>query len=84
MGHDNSHSGEQGEAVATAKSIVGEETKEGGSEKEKKVKQLKKKLKQIEQIKQQEAEGKVLEVNQVEKIRMEQAFLEELRTLELS
>lgn len=83
-GRSNDRSAEQGDAVATAKCIVGEEAKEGGSEKEKKVKQLRKKLKQIEQIKQQQAEGKVLEVNQVEKIGLEQAFLEELRTLELS
>ena len=82
-GRDN-HSSEQIDAIATAKSVVGEEAKDEGSEKEKKIKQLKKKLRQIEQIRQQAAEGKVLEVNQVEKIGMEQAFLEELRTLELS
>ena len=83
-GRDN-HSTEQAEAIATAKGVVGEEVKdEGGSEKEKKIKQLKKKLRQIEQIKQQAKEGKTLEANQVEKVGMEQSFLEELRTLELS
>lgn len=80
----NHASTEQSAAVATAKAIVGEETKGEGSEKEKKIKNLKKKLKQIEQIKQQAAEGKELEVNQMEKIGMEQTFMEQLRTLELS
>ncbi|XP_043919686.1 eukaryotic translation initiation factor 2A [Protopterus annectens] len=52
-------------------------------ETEKKVKNLKKKLKAIEQLKEQQASGKQLEKNQIEKIQKEAALLQELEDLEL-
>ncbi|XP_064394143.1 eukaryotic translation initiation factor 2A-like [Halichondria panicea] len=56
----------------------------GKSDSEKKLKNLRKKLTQIEQLKQQQAEGKQLETNQIEKIKTEQSILEEIEKLTLS
>ncbi|XP_072329950.1 eukaryotic translation initiation factor 2A isoform X1 [Scyliorhinus torazame] len=50
---------------------------------DKKIKNIRKKLKAIEQLKEQEASGKQLEKNQMEKIQKEDALLKELEDLEL-
>uniref|UniRef100_A0A5F8G9Q6 Eukaryotic translation initiation factor 2A n=1 Tax=Monodelphis domestica TaxID=13616 RepID=A0A5F8G9Q6_MONDO len=55
----------------------------GDPEVDKKIKNLKKKLKAIEQLKEQAAGGKLLEKNQMEKIKKEAALLQELEDLEL-
>ncbi|KAJ8280527.1 hypothetical protein GJAV_G00055910 [Gymnothorax javanicus] len=55
----------------------------GDPETDKKIKNLKKKLKAIEQLKEQQAAGKPLEKNQVEKIQKEAQLLQELEDLEL-
>ncbi|XP_072111081.1 eukaryotic translation initiation factor 2A isoform X2 [Mobula birostris] len=55
----------------------------GDPEIEKKIKNIKKKLKAIEQLKEQEASGKQLEKNQLEKMQKEEALLKELEDLEL-
>ncbi|XP_029471426.1 eukaryotic translation initiation factor 2A isoform X2 [Rhinatrema bivittatum] len=56
----------------------------GDPEIDKKIKNLKKKLKAIEQLKEQQASGKLLEKNQIEKIQKEDVLLQELEDLELS
>ncbi|XP_035240981.1 eukaryotic translation initiation factor 2A [Anguilla anguilla] len=55
----------------------------GDPETDKKIKNLKKKLKAIEQLKEQQAAGKPLEKNQVEKMQKEAQLLQELDDLEL-
>uniref|UniRef100_A0A8C9U3T8 Eukaryotic translation initiation factor 2A n=1 Tax=Scleropages formosus TaxID=113540 RepID=A0A8C9U3T8_SCLFO len=52
-------------------------------ETDKKIKNLRKKLKAIEQLKEQQAAGKTLEKNQIEKILKESQLLQELEDLEL-
>ncbi|XP_042070214.1 eukaryotic translation initiation factor 2A isoform X2 [Haplochromis burtoni] len=55
----------------------------GDAEVEKKIKNLKKKLKAIEELKEQQASGKVLQKNQVEKIQKEEQLLKELQELQI-
>ncbi|XP_036392819.1 eukaryotic translation initiation factor 2A isoform X1 [Megalops cyprinoides] len=55
----------------------------GDPETDKKIKNLKKKLKAIEQLKEQQAAGKTLEKNQIEKMQKEAQLLQELEDLEL-
>ncbi|XP_023677282.1 eukaryotic translation initiation factor 2A [Paramormyrops kingsleyae] len=55
----------------------------GDPETDKKIRNLKKKLKAIEQLKDQQAAGKPLQKNQVEKIKMEPQLLQEIENLEL-
>uniref|UniRef100_A0A3Q4GK45 Eukaryotic translation initiation factor 2A n=1 Tax=Neolamprologus brichardi TaxID=32507 RepID=A0A3Q4GK45_NEOBR len=55
----------------------------GDPEVEKKIKNLKKKLKAIEELKEQQASGKVLQKNQVEKIQKEEQLLKELQELQI-
>uniref|UniRef100_A0A8C9T4A2 Eukaryotic translation initiation factor 2A n=1 Tax=Scleropages formosus TaxID=113540 RepID=A0A8C9T4A2_SCLFO len=55
----------------------------GDPETDKKIKNLRKKLKAIEQLKEQQAAGKTLEKNQIEKILKESQLLQELEDLEL-
>ncbi|XP_077987578.1 eukaryotic translation initiation factor 2A-like [Glandiceps talaboti] len=52
-------------------------------EKDKKIKGLRKKLKQIDKLKEQQASGKQLEKNQLDKLAMEDSILKELGELEL-
>lgn len=54
------------------------------TEKEKKIRRLGNKLASIQKIKQQQAEGKILECNQVEKLSKEQEIIDELNSLNLS
>ncbi|XP_029922420.1 eukaryotic translation initiation factor 2A [Myripristis murdjan] len=56
----------------------------GDPETDKKMKNLKKKLKAIEELKEQQASGKTLQKNQLEKIQKEEQLLKELEELELS
>ncbi|XP_070537815.1 eukaryotic translation initiation factor 2A-like [Ptychodera flava] len=58
-------------------------TGESDPEKEKKIKGIRKKLKQIEKLKEQQASGKSLEKNQLEKLTTEDALLQELEELML-
>jgi len=53
-------------------------------EKEKKIRRLGNKLASIQKIKQQQAEGKILECNQIEKLSKEQEIIDELNSLNLS
>lgn len=53
----------------------------GDPELDKKLKNIKKKLDAIEKLKQQQAQGKTLEVNQIEKIKGEAELLKELQNL---
>lgn len=62
-------------------SIAAETT--GDPDVDKKIKNLKKKLKAIEQLKEQQASGKTLEINQIEKIQKEDDLLKELEDLQL-
>ncbi|XP_069053621.1 eukaryotic translation initiation factor 2A isoform X2 [Lepisosteus oculatus] len=55
----------------------------GDPETDKKIKNLRKKIKAIEQLKEQQATGKQLEKNQIEKIQKESQLLQELEDLEL-
>ncbi|XP_039613968.1 eukaryotic translation initiation factor 2A [Polypterus senegalus] len=55
----------------------------GDPELDKKIKNVKKKIKAIEQLKEQQAAGKQLEKNQIEKIQKEALLLKELEDLEL-
>uniref|UniRef100_I3KL04 Eukaryotic translation initiation factor 2A n=1 Tax=Oreochromis niloticus TaxID=8128 RepID=I3KL04_ORENI len=59
------------------------EASSGDPEVEKKIKNLKKKLKAIEELKEQQASGKVLQKNQVEKIQKEEQLLKELQELQI-
>ncbi|MFT7803188.1 eukaryotic translation initiation factor 2A [Arapaima gigas] len=52
-------------------------------ETDKKIKNLRKKLKAIEQLKEQQAAGKTLQKNQIEKILLESQLLQDLEDLEL-
>lgn len=65
-------------------SISQSETSSGDPETDKKIKNLKKKLKAIEELKEQQASGKVLQKNQVEKLQKEGQLLKELEQLMLS
>ncbi|XP_072033721.1 eukaryotic translation initiation factor 2A-like [Amphiura filiformis] len=85
----DSRSQEQRDAVAVAAHILapsGPQATVGGPpvEVEKKIKNLTKKLKAIEKLKQQQASGKTLESNQLEKLQGEAALLKELQQLQLS
>merc|ERR1712004_749020 len=53
-------------------------------EKAKKIRRLSNKLESIQKIKQQQAEGKQLEQNQIEKLSREQEILDEFNALKLS
>ena len=53
-------------------------------EKEKKMRRLGNKLESIQKIKQQQAEGKILECNQIEKLSKDQEIIDELNSLNLS
>ncbi|XP_026227202.1 eukaryotic translation initiation factor 2A [Anabas testudineus] len=55
----------------------------GDPESDKKIKNLKKKLKAIEELKEQQASGKVLQKNQLEKIQKEGQLLQELQELKI-
>nr|XP_057935959.1 eukaryotic translation initiation factor 2A [Doryrhamphus excisus] len=55
----------------------------GDPEMDKKIKNIKKKLKAIEELKEQQASGKVLQKNQLEKMQKEEQLLEELKGLQL-
>ncbi|XP_054884394.1 eukaryotic translation initiation factor 2A [Poeciliopsis prolifica] len=55
----------------------------GDPETDKKIKNLNKKLKAIEELKEQQASGKVLQKNQVEKIQKEEQLLKELQALQV-
>ncbi|XP_061636862.1 eukaryotic translation initiation factor 2A [Phyllopteryx taeniolatus] len=55
----------------------------GDLEMDKKIKNVKKKLKAIEELKEQQATGKVLQKNQLEKMQKEDQLLEELQKLHL-
>ncbi|KAM3874661.1 eukaryotic translation initiation factor 2A [Diretmus argenteus] len=55
----------------------------GDTETDKKIKNLKKKLKAIEELKEQQATGKALQKNQLEKVQKEEQLLKELEELEL-
>lgn len=55
----------------------------GDPEKDKRIKNLRKKLQQIEKLKEQQKSGKQLEVNQLEKIKTEEALLQEIEQLQL-
>lgn len=55
----------------------------GDPELDKKVKNLKKKLKAIEELKEQQASGKVLQKNQLEKMQKEEQLLKELQELQI-
>ncbi|XP_061575955.1 eukaryotic translation initiation factor 2A [Cololabis saira] len=60
------------------------EPSSGDPETDKKVKNLKKKLKAIEELKEQQASGKVLQKNQMDKVLKEQQLLQELEQLLIS
>ncbi|KAM9318074.1 eukaryotic translation initiation factor 2A [Pholidichthys leucotaenia] len=63
---------------------VGNSTPEpGGGDPDKKIKNLKKKLKAIEELKEQQASGKVLQKDQLEKIQKEKQLLKELQDLQI-
>lgn len=55
----------------------------GESETDKKIRNLKKKLKAIEELKEQQASGKVLQKNQLEKVQKEEQLLKELEELQI-
>ncbi|XP_042600565.1 eukaryotic translation initiation factor 2A-like [Cyprinus carpio] len=55
----------------------------GDPETDKKIKNLKKKLKAIDELKEQQAAGKVMQKNQLEKMQKEPQLLKELEDLEL-
>ncbi|CAJ1066387.1 eukaryotic translation initiation factor 2A isoform X2 [Xyrichtys novacula] len=59
------------------------ETSSGDPEADKKIKNLKKKLKAIEELKEQQAAGKVLQKNQLEKMQKEEQLLKELEELQI-
>lgn len=56
----------------------------GDPEKDKKIKNLRKKLQQVNKLKEQQQAGKQLEVNQLEKLKMEGTLIKEIEQLELS
>ncbi|WAR28143.1 EIF2A-like protein [Mya arenaria] len=56
----------------------------GDPEKDKKIRNLRKKLQQVEKLKEQQAAGKTLEKNQLEKLKTEDSLLEEIEALEIS
>ncbi|XP_029301445.1 eukaryotic translation initiation factor 2A [Cottoperca gobio] len=60
------------------------EPSSGDLETDKKIKNLKKKLKAIEELKDQQASGKVLQKNQLEKLQKEDQLLKELEELQIS
>ncbi|XP_059187592.1 eukaryotic translation initiation factor 2A isoform X2 [Centropristis striata] len=59
------------------------EPSSGDPETDKKIKNLKKKLKAIEELKDQQAAGKVLQKNQLEKVQKEEQLLKELQEITL-
>uniref|UniRef100_A0A3Q1G3P4 Eukaryotic translation initiation factor 2A n=1 Tax=Acanthochromis polyacanthus TaxID=80966 RepID=A0A3Q1G3P4_9TELE len=59
------------------------EPSSGDPETDKKIKNLKKKLKAIEELKEQQAAGKVLQKNQLEKIQKEEQLLKEMEELQI-
>ncbi|XP_035857521.1 eukaryotic translation initiation factor 2A isoform X2 [Sander lucioperca] len=59
------------------------EPSSGDPETDKKIKNLKKKLKAIEELKDQQASGKVLQKNQLEKLQKEDQLLKELEDLQI-
>ncbi|XP_029028193.1 eukaryotic translation initiation factor 2A [Betta splendens] len=65
--------------------VISSQSEQGSniSESDKKIKNLKKKLKAIEELKEQQASGKVLQRNQLEKIQKETQLLQELQELEI-
>ena len=73
-------------AETTSSSEVNKENENSSpqTEKEKKIRRLGNKLASIQKIKQQQAEGKILECNQVEKLSKEQEIIDELNSLNLS
>uniref|UniRef100_A0A3Q3WJG3 Eukaryotic translation initiation factor 2A n=1 Tax=Mola mola TaxID=94237 RepID=A0A3Q3WJG3_MOLML len=60
------------------------ESSSGDPETDKKIRNIKKKLKAIEELKEQEASGKVLQKNQLEKKQKEEQLLKELQELQIS
>ncbi|XP_028276004.1 eukaryotic translation initiation factor 2A isoform X2 [Parambassis ranga] len=71
------------EPVSTPVSNSQLETSSGDPETDKKIKNLKKKLKAIEELKEQQASGKVLQKNQLEKMQKEEQLLKELQQLQI-
>ncbi|TMS01333.1 Eukaryotic translation initiation factor 2A [Larimichthys crocea] len=59
------------------------EPSSGDPETDKKIKNLKKKLKAIEELKEQQAAGRVLQKNQLEKVQKEEQLLKELQELQI-
>ncbi|KAE8294765.1 Eukaryotic translation initiation factor 2A [Larimichthys crocea] len=59
------------------------EPSSGDPETDKKIKNLKKKLKAIEELKEQQAAGRVLQKNQLEKMQKEEQLLKELQELQI-
>ncbi|XP_024912947.1 eukaryotic translation initiation factor 2A [Cynoglossus semilaevis] len=59
------------------------EPSSGDPETDKKIKNLKKKIKAIEELKEQQASGKVLQKNQLDKIQKEEQLLKELEELQI-
>ncbi|XP_015257600.1 PREDICTED: eukaryotic translation initiation factor 2A [Cyprinodon variegatus] len=59
------------------------EASSGDPETDKKIKNLKKKLKAIEELREQQASGKVLQKNQLEKMQKEEQLLKELQELQI-
>lgn len=60
------------------------EPSSGDPETDKKIKNLRKKLKAIEELKEQQASGKVLQKNQLEKMQKEEQLLKELEELNIN
>ncbi|XP_071508734.1 eukaryotic translation initiation factor 2A-like [Diadema antillarum] len=83
----DTRSAEQRAALATANFILSDPAPApavgADVEAEKKLKNLRKKLKQIEKLKEQQASGKELEKNQLEKLTQEEQLLAEIAKLEL-
>lgn len=61
-----------------------EPSSSGDLETDKKIKNIKKKLKAIEELKEQQASGKVLQKNQLEKVQKEEQLLKELQDLQIA
>lgn len=56
----------------------------GDPDKDKKIRGLRKKMKQIEDLKMKQKEGKILEQNQLDKLKSEKDIINELQTLQIS
>ena len=70
-------------AVNAPEAVLETSTTTGDPEKDKKIRKLNDKLTQIAKLKEQVKAGKQLEVNQLDKIKRESEFLEELNKLKI-